>query len=77
MEKDERAVHVEHMGKKGLLIVFWGNDEIQKQLRTTRHRREDNINVNLIEIELEVRGLDSSGSGHRQMTVANMANFYK
>jgi hypothetical protein len=28
-------------------------------------------------MELEGCGLDSSGSGQRQMTVANMANFYK
>jgi hypothetical protein len=47
MEKDERAVHVELMGEKEKLTVILGNAEIQKPRRKTRHRCEDDINVNL------------------------------
>jgi hypothetical protein len=50
MEKDERAVHVERMGKKDMLTVILGNAEVQTPRRKTRHRWEDDINVNLKEI---------------------------
>ena len=50
MEKDERTVHVERMGEREMLTVILGNAEVQKPLRKIRHRREDDINVNLKEI---------------------------
>jgi len=54
MEKDERAVHVERMGEKKMLTVILGDAEVQKPHRNTRHRWEDDINVNLNPLNAEL-----------------------
>jgi hypothetical protein len=33
-------------GAEQMLTGFWRNDEVKKPLRKTRHRWQDNINVN-------------------------------
>jgi hypothetical protein len=47
--------------------ILFGKPERKRPLRRPRHRWEDNIRMDLMEIGWERCGLDSSGSGQEPM----------
>ena len=58
------AGHVARMGeRRGVYWVFVGKPEGKRPLGRPRHRWEDNIKMDILEVECGRYGMDRSGSG--------------